>query len=71
MSYQSSVDRLIGQTGIVVEAIPAGRHGYGVVKVAGQLWSADTDWPEPLTPDTTVLISGRTNLILAVLPEGI
>lgn len=71
MSYQSSLDRLIGQTGIVVGAIPPERRGTGVIKVAGQLWSANTDWPEPLVPQTTVLVAGRTNLILAVLPEGI
>jgi membrane protein implicated in regulation of membrane protease activity len=69
MSYQSSLDRLIGQTGVVAEAIPAERRGTGVIKVAGQLWSAETDWPETLVPQTAVIVAGRTNLILAVLPE--
>lgn len=71
MSYQSSLDRLIGQTGVVAAVVPADRRGTGVIKVAGQLWSAVTDWPEELKPETTVIVAGRTNLILAVLPEGI
>lgn len=69
MSYQSSLDRLIGQTGVVVEVVPAERSGRGIVKVSGQLWSAETDWNTPLDPDTTIMIMGRTNLILAVWPE--
>lgn len=71
MSYQSSMDRLIGQSGVVVETIPADQHGSGVIKIAGQFWSAKTDWPEPLIPNTAVMVMGRNNLILAVLPERI
>ena len=69
MSYRSSLDLLLGQSGIVVEIVPFDRHGRGVIKVAGQLWSAETDWPYPLETGTTVMVVGRTNLILAVLPE--
>lgn len=71
MSYQSSLDRLIGQTGIVEDTVPPERRGIGVVKVAGQLWSCETDWAEALEAGTTVLVMSRTNLILAVLPERI
>ncbi len=71
MSYQSSLDRLNGQNGIIVDTVPPERRGIGVVKVAGQLWSCETDWLEELAPGTAVLVMGRTNLILAVLPERI
>jgi membrane protein implicated in regulation of membrane protease activity len=71
MSYQSSLDRLIGQSGIVIDTVPSERHGVGVVKVGGQLWSANTDWAAPLEPGTAIWVVGRTSLVLAVIPERI
>ncbi len=71
MSYQSALDRLIGQNGVVVETIPADLRGRGVIKVAGQLWSAETNWLDPIPAGADVLVMGRDNLILAVLPERI
>jgi len=68
--YQSSLDRLIGQTGVVTNTIPADHVGSGVIKVAGQLWSAQTEWPHPILPDALVIIVGRTGLRLEVFPEG-
>ncbi len=70
MPYQPSFDRLLGQTGVVVETIQADRHGTGIVKVMGEFWSAETDWPDPLQPGISVLVVGRVGLRLAVLPEG-
>lgn len=67
--YQSFLDQLIGQNGIVTESIPPEQSGTGVIKVAGQLWSADTAWPELLLPDTIVIVVGRAGLRLEVLPE--
>ncbi len=69
MVYRPSIDRLLGQGGIVIETVPGERRASGVVRVAGQLWSAETDWPESISPGTPVLIVGRDGLILSVLPE--
>ena len=70
VAYRSSTDRLIGDTGIIIEPIPGDRLGRGVIKVGGQLWSAESDWPESLAVGTRVLIVGRSGLILRVLPES-
>lgn len=69
MSYHSSLDQLVGKSGVVVKAIPSDRRGIGIIKVAGQLWSAETEWPEPLESGTLVMVVGRSSLVLAVLPE--
>ncbi|MCY0877348.1 MAG: NfeD family protein [Firmicutes bacterium] len=69
MPYQPALDRLIGQSGIVMETIPPERSGLGVVKVAGQLWSAETDWPMALTPGTQAMVVDRASLVLVVLPQ--
>lgn len=69
MSYQPSIERLIGRTGIVVETVPGDRREAGVVRVDGALWSAETDWPLPLVPGEAVLVVSRDGLRLAVLPE--
>lgn len=71
MSYQSALDRMVGQSGTVVDTVPEERHGNGVVKVGGQLWSAETDWSAPLEPGTAVWVVGRNNLVLTVIPERI
>lgn len=67
--YRPSLDRLVGQSGVVVETIPGDHAGLGVVKVAGQLWSAATDWTDTLEPGTVVLVMARTSYLLEVLPE--
>ncbi|MCY0899897.1 MAG: NfeD family protein [Firmicutes bacterium] len=69
MPYQPALNRLIGQSGIVMETIPPERTGAGVIKVAGQLWSAETDWPMPLAPGTHAMVVDRSSLVLVVLPE--
>jgi membrane protein implicated in regulation of membrane protease activity len=69
VAYQSFIDRLIGQSGIVIQTVPGLGVGAGVVKVAGQVWSAETEWPESLPPDTTIMVVGRLGLVLSVLPE--
>jgi membrane protein implicated in regulation of membrane protease activity len=71
MAYRSRLDQLIGQSGVVRETIPPSRQGAGVIKVDGQLWSAETDWPEPLDAGAAVMVVSRTNLVLQVLPERI
>ncbi len=70
MSYQSFIDRLVGQSGVVVQTVPGLGVGTGVVKVSGQVWSAETEWPEELAPGTPIMVAGRSGLVLSVLPEG-
>ncbi|NMP21783.1 NfeD family protein [Sulfobacillus harzensis] len=69
MSYRPSIDRLTGQSGTVIDTVPGERRGTGVVRVSGELWTAETDWPEALLPQTPVLVVGRSGLRLSVLPE--
>ncbi|WP_230986834.1 NfeD family protein [Cohnella fermenti] len=53
--YEDAIDRLVGQQGIVIEDIDAGKTG--IVKVGGETWSATSD--EPLRKDDTVIIIRR------------
>lgn len=70
MSYKSSVNRLLGQTGYVLERVPADRRGTGVVKIKGQLWTCESDWVDALEPGTPVIVTDRIGPILLVLPES-
>lgn len=69
MTYQSPITRLMGSVGIVVEPIPGSMHGAGVVKVSGELWTAQTEWPDTIPAGHSVLIMGRDGVRLVVLPE--
>jgi membrane protein implicated in regulation of membrane protease activity len=68
-SYQSSLDRLMGAVGVVVESIPSDLRGRGVVKIAGQLWSCTSDWPACIEAGTLVTVVGRHGLVLQVVPR--
>jgi membrane protein implicated in regulation of membrane protease activity len=53
----TNVDALLGCTAVVVEAIPGGSHR-GLVKVAGEEWSAVTTGSESLAAGQNVTIRG-------------
>ncbi len=48
-------DRLIGQTGVVIEAID-NLQGKGSVKVQGQVWTARSENGEPISENTHVTV---------------
>lgn len=60
--------RLIGQGGTVLEAIPAGAHQSGLVRVHREEWRAETLDGRPVAPGDTVRVVEQrgTRLIVAV-----
>lgn len=66
---KSNAEALIGQTGEVSQAIPAG--GYGRVKLDGDDWKAlASDATQPVEAGTKVRVVGRESIILTVEPCG-
>lgn len=64
---KSNADALIGRTGRVTDAIPAG--GYGYVKIDGDSWRSHTTDGTPLEVGTTVTVLSRESIVLTVAPE--
>jgi membrane protein implicated in regulation of membrane protease activity len=63
----SRTDRLVGQTGEVIEAIDPVRGG-GRVLVAGHDWAARSETPLPV--GARIRVRGSDGIILLVNPEG-
>jgi membrane protein implicated in regulation of membrane protease activity len=59
----TNADALIGRTGRVTEAIPAGGNGY--VQIDGDLWKA-VSTGEDIAIDSTVRVVGRQSTIITV-----
>lgn len=60
----SNADALLGRTGRVTEAIPAGGHGY--VQIDGDLWRANTADGTPVAKGQTVRVTNRQSTIVTV-----
>ena len=60
---RTNADALIGRTGRVTEAIPAGGNGY--VQIDGDLWKA-VSTGEDIAIDSTVRVVGRQSTIITV-----
>ena len=60
---RTNADALIGRTGRVKEAIPAGGNGY--VQIDGDLWKA-VSTGEDIAIDSTVRVVGRQSTIITV-----
>ena len=60
---RTNADALIGRTGRVAEAIPAGGNGY--VQIDGDLWKA-VSTGEDIAIDSTVRVVGRQSTIITV-----
>ncbi|WP_255570475.1 NfeD family protein [Cohnella sp. CFH 77786] len=64
--YEDAIDRIVGREGLVVEPIEPGKPG--IVKVAGETWSATAD--TPLTAGETVEVVKRGTAVLEVRKKG-
>lgn len=64
--FKDAVDELVGKEGTVIEEIEAGRRG--IVKVGGELWSAESD--ESLQKGETVVVLARGSALLQVTKRG-
>ncbi|MNP79738.1 hypothetical protein D3C76_1776500 [compost metagenome] len=64
--FKDAVDELIGKEGTVIEEISAGQRG--IVKVGGELWSAESD--ESLKKGETVVVVDRGSALLQVTKRG-
>jgi len=60
----SNADALLGRTGRVTEAIPAGGNGY--VQIDGDMWKAVTTAGADIPTGTTVRVVGRESTIVTV-----
>lgn len=60
----SNADALLGQTGVVSEAIKAG--GFGRVAIGGDDWKAVSSGPGELPVGTKVRVVGRESIIITV-----
>ena len=60
----SNADAIIGQTGVVSTAIPAG--GFGRVALGGDDWKAVADSQEEIPVGTKVEVVGRESIIITV-----
>jgi membrane protein implicated in regulation of membrane protease activity len=69
MEYRSTIDRLVGSSGVAMTAIPQDRTGIGIVKVNGQQWSAATDDPVEIAPGTKVWVTARDRVTLIVVAD--
>jgi len=66
----TNVDALMGRTATVIEAIPGGTQR-GLVKVAGEEWSAVTTAEQPIQPGQDVTIRGVDGNKLLVVPKEV
>ncbi len=64
--FQDAVDNVVGKEGTVIEEIGAGQRG--IVKVGGELWSAES--VERLEKGETVVVVERGNALLQVAKRG-
>lgn len=64
--FKDAIDGLIGKEGTVIEAIDIGRRG--IVKVGGELWSAESD--ESLEKGDIVIVLARGSALLQVTKRG-
>lgn len=64
--FKDAIDGLIGKEGTVIEAIDIGRRG--IVKVGGELWSAESD--ESLEKGDIVVVLARGSALLQVTKRG-
>jgi membrane protein implicated in regulation of membrane protease activity len=60
--FTDVIYQLVGQEGIVIEAIPI--DGLGIVRVGNEKWSAAAD--EPLVTGTSIIVVQSRNTILQV-----
>jgi membrane protein implicated in regulation of membrane protease activity len=60
--------RQIGRTAVVLEAIPAGRHDTGVVRLERQRWRAETDADAAIDAGTEVEVIAVRGTRLVVAP---
>ena len=63
-SRVSNADALMGRIGEVSETIKAG--GYGLVKIDGDDWKAETDGGEDIATGEKVMVTGRESIIIRV-----
>ena len=61
---KSNADALIGREGTVIEAIPAGGHGY--VQIDGDQWRSVSADGEEIADGTKVTVVARNSIILTV-----
>lgn len=61
---RSNADALIGRVGRVVQAIPAGGHGY--VQIDGDTWKSLSTTGEPIGEGSLVVVVQRESIILTV-----
>ena len=66
---KSNADALIGQSGMVSEAIAPG--GYGRVAICGDVWKAKAVTPEAIPAGTRVRVVGRESTIITVERAGV
>jgi inner membrane protein len=64
--FKDAVDVLVGKEGTVIEEISAGQRG--IVKVGGELWSAESE--ESLKKGETVVVVERGSALLQVAKRG-
>ncbi|MDF2936847.1 MAG: hypothetical protein K0Q90_2220 [Paenibacillaceae bacterium] len=64
--FRDAVDELVGKEGTVIEEINAGQRG--IVKVGGELWSAESD--EALSKGEAVVVLARGSALLQVTKRG-
>ncbi len=64
--FKDAVDELVGKEGTVIEEIGAGQRG--IVKVGGELWSAESE--EILRKGETVVVVERGSALLQVAKRG-
>ncbi len=60
--FQDSFQTIVGKDGEVIEAIP--KHGYGIVKIGSQTWSAEAD--VSLNQGDMIVVVARENTFLKV-----
>lgn len=64
--FKDAVDELIGKEGAVIEDITIGQRG--IVKVGGELWSAEAE--ESLKKGEAVIVLARGSALLQVAKKG-
>ena len=60
--------RQVGRTAIVLEAVPAGRHDTGLVRLERQQWRAETDADVPIDAGSEVEVIAVRGTRLVVVP---
>jgi membrane protein implicated in regulation of membrane protease activity len=66
--YRSSLDRMVGSTGVTTRAITASD---GEVKINGEVWSARSMEGSPIALDTLIDVYGIDGTYLLVAPQSV